>query len=92
MQHSQDIETENSTNFHYLCILSTESSMCFFLKMSLITILLLIAAVMGIGIKLWSKRGGKFSGTCSSQNPFLNESGEACTLCKRGYKTYENRD
>lgn len=66
--------------------------MDFLLKMSLITILLLVASVMGIGIKLWIKREGRFSGTCAIQNPFLHEKGKACSLCKRGSEACENRN
>lgn len=35
----------------------------------------------GIAIKIWAKKDGKFSGTCASQNPFLNKDGEACGMC-----------
>ena len=34
-----------------------------------------------IGIKLLIKTNGRFSGTCASQNPFLNKEGESCGLC-----------
>ena len=34
-----------------------------------------------IGIKIVLKKNGEFSGTCASQNPFLNKEGESCTLC-----------
>jgi len=47
----------------------------------LITIAILLLAVAGIGIKLWAKKDGEFAGTCASQSPFLNKSGEACGFC-----------
>ncbi len=46
-----------------------------------LTIGLLAVAFMGIAIKIWSKKDGKFAGTCASQSPFLNKEGEACGMC-----------
>jgi hypothetical protein len=37
--------------------------------------------VMGISIKIWAKKDGEFSGTCASQNPYLNQEGENCGFC-----------
>jgi hypothetical protein len=37
--------------------------------------------VAGLAIKLLVKKDGKFAGTCASQSPFLNETGEPCSLC-----------
>ena len=37
--------------------------------------------VLGISIKIWAKEGGEFSGTCASQNPYLNQDGENCGFC-----------
>lgn len=51
------------------------------MKLLLITIVLLALAFAGIAIKIWSKKDGKFAGTCASQNPYLNEAGEACSYC-----------
>lgn len=51
------------------------------MKLVLLTIGLLALAFAGISIKIWSKKGGKFAGTCASQNPFLNKDGAACGLC-----------
>ena len=51
------------------------------MELLVITFILLLLAVAGIAIKIWAKKDGKFSGTCASQNPFLNKEGEAC-----GYK------
>jgi hypothetical protein len=47
----------------------------------LITFGLLLLAFAGIAIKIWGKKDGKFAGTCASQSPFLNQSGEACGFC-----------
>ena len=35
----------------------------------------------GIGVKILLKKNGRFSGTCASQSPFLNNEGEACGIC-----------
>ena len=51
------------------------------MKLVLLTIGLLALAVAGIAIKIWSKKDGKFAGTCASQSPFLNEEGQACGMC-----------
>ena len=51
------------------------------MKLIFLTIGLLALAVGGIAIKIWAKKDGEFSGTCASQNPMLNKSGEACGFC-----------
>ena len=51
------------------------------MKLALLTIVLLAIAFAGIAIKIWSKKDGKFAGTCASQSPFLNQDGEACGMC-----------
>ncbi|HEA21935.1 hypothetical protein LCGC14_1936980 [marine sediment metagenome] len=51
------------------------------MKLILLTIALLAIAFAGIAIKIWSKKDGKFAGTCASQSPFLNQNGEACGMC-----------
>jgi hypothetical protein len=51
------------------------------MKLILISIALLGLAFAGIAIKIWAKKDGKFEGTCASNSPFLNEEGEACSLC-----------
>ena len=51
------------------------------MKLVLITIGLLGLAFAGIAIKIWSKKDGKFAGTCASQSPFLNQEGVACGMC-----------
>ncbi|MDX1332822.1 MAG: membrane or secreted protein [Robiginitalea sp.] len=51
------------------------------MKLVLLTIGLLGLAFAGIAIKIWSKKDGKFAGTCASQSPFLNKEGAACGMC-----------
>lgn len=51
------------------------------MKLVLLTIVLLGLAFAGIAIKIWSRKDGKFAGTCASQSPFLNQEGEACGMC-----------
>ena len=48
---------------------------------TIVTILVLGLCVMGISIKIWAKKDGEFSGTCASQNPYLNQEGENCGYC-----------
>jgi hypothetical protein len=51
------------------------------MKLLLLTIGLLGLAFLGIAIKIWAKKDGKFAGTCASQSPFLNQDGETCGMC-----------
>lgn len=51
------------------------------MKLILITIVLLGLAFAGIAIKIWAKKGGEFAGTCSSNNPLLQEEGAVCGIC-----------
>ena len=51
------------------------------MKLILLTVGLLALAFLGIAIKIWAKKDGKFAGTCASQSPFLNKEGEACGYC-----------
>lgn len=51
------------------------------MKLVLITIALMALALIGMAIKIWGKKDGKFAGTCASQSPFLNKEGEACGFC-----------
>ena len=46
-----------------------------------ISILLLALAFAGIAIKILTKKGGEFAGTCASNNPLLQEEGATCGLC-----------
>ena len=47
----------------------------------LLSIVLIGLAFIGISIKLLVKKDGKFSGTCASQSPFLDNSNEPCGVC-----------
>lgn len=51
------------------------------MKVILISIGLLALAFAGIAIKIWAKKDGKFAGTCSSNNPMLQQEGAVCGLC-----------
>lgn len=46
-----------------------------------LTLAIMTLAFAGIAVKLIFKKDGKFAGTCASQNPVLNQEGEACSLC-----------
>lgn len=46
-----------------------------------ISLVLILLAVVGMSIKIWATKDGKFAGTCASQSPFLNKEGEACGMC-----------
>lgn len=62
------------------------------MKLILITVGLLALAILGIAIKLWAKKDGEFAGTCASQNPMLNKSGEPCGFCGKLPENCENKD
>jgi hypothetical protein len=47
----------------------------------LLSILLLAIGIAGIAIKLLVKKDGRFSGTCSSNNPLVQGEGESCGIC-----------
>ena len=51
------------------------------LKVILVAALLLGLGLLGMAVKVWSKKNGEFSGTCASNSPFLNPEGESCALC-----------
>ncbi len=51
------------------------------MKVILITILLIGLCIAGIAIKLLVKKNGRFSGTCSSNNPLLQRDGNGCSIC-----------
>lgn len=61
------------------------------MKLFLLTIGLLALGIAGIAIKIWAKKDGKFAGTCASQNPHLNKSGEPCGFCGKEADQCENR-
>ena len=60
------------------------------MKLVLITIGLLAIGFAGIAIKIWAKKDGKFAGTCASQNPMLNETGESCGFCGKTPDQFDN--
>jgi hypothetical protein len=47
----------------------------------LISIILVGLAFAGIAIKLLVKKNGRFSGTCSANNPLLKNEGGVCSVC-----------
>ncbi len=52
------------------------------MEIYIITILFLALAFAGISVKIIFKKDGKFSGTCASNNPFLNkDSDKPCGIC-----------
>ena len=51
------------------------------MKLILLSIGLVALCFAGIAIKLIVKKDGEISGTCASNNPYLNKEGEACSFC-----------
>lgn len=51
------------------------------LETLLLTIGLLALGFAGIAIKILVKKDGEFSGTCSSNNPLLQNEGGNCSIC-----------
>ncbi len=51
------------------------------IEVIIISIIILSLAVSGIAIKILIKKNGEFSGTCSSNNPFLNNNNKTCSYC-----------
>jgi rRNA maturation endonuclease Nob1 len=47
----------------------------------LISIVLVGLAFAGIAIKILVKKNGRFAGTCSGNNPLLQNEGGACGIC-----------
>ena len=74
----------------YLCNIFNCRKNSFHMELLLITIGLLALSIAGIAIKLWAKKDGKFAGTCASQNPMLNKTGEACGFCGKTPDQFEN--
>lgn len=60
------------------------------MELFFIVVVILLLSVAGISIKIWAKKDGKFSGTCASQNPMLNKTGEACGYCGKMPEECEN--
>jgi rRNA maturation endonuclease Nob1 len=51
------------------------------MKVIILSIVLLAIAFAGIAIKILVKKDGKFAGTCSSNNPLVQNDGGACGIC-----------
>ena len=47
----------------------------------ILSIVLLAFAFAGIAIKILVKKNGRFSGTCSSNNPLLQNEEGTCGIC-----------
>jgi rRNA maturation endonuclease Nob1 len=47
----------------------------------LISIVFIALAFAGIAIKILVKKNGRFAGTCSGNNPLLQNEGGACGIC-----------
>ena len=52
-----------------------------FMTVVLLSIALIALAFAGIAIKILVKKDGKFSGTCSSNNPLLQNENGTCGIC-----------
>ena len=56
-----------------------------FVTLSMLVVVIAIAlvamAVAGIAIKMLVKKDGQFAGTCSSNNPLLQNDDGACSIC-----------
>ena len=51
------------------------------LQTILLAVGLLALGFAGIAIKILVKKDGEFSGTCSSNNPFLDNEDGSCSIC-----------
>ncbi|MAR21277.1 MAG: membrane or secreted protein [Flavobacteriales bacterium] len=60
------------------------------MKLFLITGIFIALAFAAIAIKILLKKNGEFSGTCASQNPFLNKENEPCGYCGKLPENCEN--
>lgn len=47
----------------------------------LLSIVLIGLAIAGIAVRILLKKDGQFSGTCSSNNPLLQNSDDVCSIC-----------
>ena len=63
-----------------------------FLPVFILSIIAIAFTFIAIGIKILLKKNGKFSGTCASQNPYLNKEGEACGYCGKLPEECENEN
>ena len=60
------------------------------MKLLLLTIGWLALGFAGIAIKIWIKKDGEFAGTCASQNPMLNKTGESCGFCGKSPEQFDS--
>ena len=60
------------------------------MKLLLLTLGLLAIGVAGIAIKILAKKDGEFAGTCASQNPMLNKTGESCGFCVKSPDQFDS--
>ena len=51
------------------------------LKLILVAFILLSIGLLGMAVKIWSKKDGEFAGTCASNSPYLNSEGDSCAIC-----------
>lgn len=47
----------------------------------ILSIFLVAICFAAICIKILIQKNGEFTGTCASNNPFLNKDGERCSYC-----------
>ena len=47
----------------------------------IVSVVLMALAFAGIAVKIIFKKNGKFSGTCASNNPALQDQGVSCSVC-----------
>ena len=53
------------------------------LKLILISVVLLGIGILGIAIKIWTKKDGQFDGTCAGKNVKMIEKGIICGCGKQ---------
>ena len=58
----------------------------------LLAIGLLGAFFVLMSVRLIFIKNGEFKGTCASQNPYLNKTGEPCGFCGKMPEFCENKD
>ena len=46
-----------------------------------LTAIILLMVIAGMGIRILLIKDGEFKGTCASNSPFLNKDGESCPMC-----------
>lgn len=51
------------------------------MELIIISVALLALAFGGIAIKIWSKKDGRFAGTCASNNPMFQDDEGGCSFC-----------